>query len=334
MKKHLTKISGLIGAGILILCFQNCSDMVVQDGVIYQSSLAEYAKELDQKNLSILTTTDKIVRWVKPNNASYIDKGSFFSNRFSIIVAANRSANGQIASINSGVNSEELRIVSDMTTLRVYRISNATSYSYFETNVPATGEKMVIAATVGVNPQDLEVLINGMVQTSVMKTVGTPFEFSYIEKSITLAGAVREAVVYSVSPEESALSKGQLNVMSRYLASINSIPDVLYDPWLMNESGTPGGGADVDTAFIPVKAIIDNRCTSCHNATSGRSDLSNMTRSKLISRGWVVAKDPQGSKLYNSLLGSTGGAGRKDMPQGGSLSATDLGTISNWISGL
>ncbi|QDK38356.1 cytochrome c [Bdellovibrio sp. NC01] len=321
MKKHFFKITGLLSASVLILCFQNCSDMVVQDSVVYQSSLAEYASNIDNENLSTLLTTDRLAY---SGGGSVTKNALFMAERFSAVIAANKSATGTLLSINSGTGLDEGRVSVSSNKITAYHFSDASRYTSLTANVPSEGDKMVIAVSFGIQPKDITLLVNGVVQTGTITTTGVPTEFSYVDKTVTL-GNVLDAMVYSVPADENLLlTPPQLNVMSRYIASENSIANVIYDPSLMNYQDDSTVVAP-DPLLVAAKAVVDTNCTSCH------SNLVNLTLSKAISSGWVVKGSLSGSKLYSALKGAGVSGGRNDMPQGGQLSAADRQKIADWI---
>lgn len=87
--------------------------------------------------------------------------------------------------------------------------------------------------------------------------------------------------------------------------------------------GNSGGGS----AFQAARTIIGQNCVPCHSYHS-------MSEAGLIAAGVLVARDPVNSKIFYRLVGSDGVNGPKTMPQGSSLSAADVATIRNWISGM
>lgn len=330
MKKHFFKITGLLGASVLILCFQNCSDMVVQDSVVYQSSLAEYAQIADSKNLNTLLSTDRLVYSAKGGSKT-LEK-LFNGERYSAIIVANRNTTGQLISINSGSDSEEGRVVISSGKILAYHFSDSSRYSVLQTNVPSTGDKMVIAVSFGIQPKEITLLVNGVVQNGTITSTGVPTEFSYILKHVTLGAGVIDAMIYSVPYDEDLLlTAPQLNVVSRYMASQDNVPNVIYDPSLMTIDDGSGSGTTVDPYLVAAKAVIDARCLDCHQSGSSYGSLEGLTNGKAISGRWVVAGNPTASPLYNRLIGSSG-SGTKDMPKsGGALTAAQIQTIYDWI---
>jgi len=92
-----------------------------------------------------------------------------------------------------------------------------------------------------------------------------------------------------------------------------------------------GGGGSTATLInadeTAALLIFQQYCTSCHTATSGPYNVYGFTDiNHLTSSGLVVEGSPSGSPIYQVI--SSG-----EMPPGAPLSATDVTTISNWISG-
>ncbi len=79
--------------------------------------------------------------------------------------------------------------------------------------------------------------------------------------------------------------------------------------------------------FQAARTVLSQSCTGCH-------DYHTKTEAELVAAGLVVAADPEASEIYYRLVGSTGLQGPKDMPQGGSLSSSDVEVISTWIENL
>lgn len=76
-----------------------------------------------------------------------------------------------------------------------------------------------------------------------------------------------------------------------------------------------------------VRMIISQNCAACH-VYHAQSDA------ELMASGLVIPGDPENSKLYYRLVGSTGGNGPKNMPTSGALTFTELTIIKEWIQNL
>jgi hypothetical protein len=123
------------------------------------------------------------------------------------------------------------------------------------------------------------------------------------------------------------LSRAEIGVMMRHLIrtyQLNGIsPDPIYLPGVPDDSNT-------GSALPPpvVRAILKTNCGACHSFDSSTVAL-------LKDQGLVLPGDPEGSKLYYRLSGSSGSRGPKTMPQGSSaLSGDDQNAIKSWIQAL
>lgn len=98
-----------------------------------------------------------------------------------------------------------------------------------------------------------------------------------------------------------------------------------------SDSDTGGGlsiGASDSAEFIAAKTLFSASCAGggCH------SDFSSLTEAQFIAQGLVVAGDPDTSKVFCRLQGSTGSCGNKNMPSSQpALSAIERQVISDWI---
>jgi mono/diheme cytochrome c family protein len=87
----------------------------------------------------------------------------------------------------------------------------------------------------------------------------------------------------------------------------------------------PTTGANDSVEFVAAKAIFASNCNGCHT-------FHTMTEAQMIASGRLVPGNPEGSSIYYRLIGSTGSGGPKNMPQAGSISATDVSAIRTWIA--
>lgn len=319
-------------AAVLILGFQNCSDFALQDQVLYEQGLYDSREALDAKTLPKLLNSESLLAWSKPGQPNFVNKGLILADQWSVIAAVDRDVTGTIVTVNSGGGSEEstLSVVSGK--IRATRTNGGAS-EYLQVDLPSTGDKMVLAAAFGLKAGEISLLVNGVVQSGTLVKSGTIGEFSLITKQITASNKVSEYVLYAGDSRDSVgkLSKSELNVMSRYVADNNMIPNVIYDPALLNED--TGGGTTVNPKFLLAKAIFDNKCITCHRAGGDYPNLTNLKESTAVANNWVYPGNPEGSKLYNALQGSTGN-GLKTMPKSGSISAAEVQTIADWINSI
>lgn len=317
MKGSLTKALAATGAGlVMILGFQNCSDFALQEQVLYQQGLFDSATNLDNAVLPKLLSSESIAAWSKPGNPHFIASSDFLARQVSLVVALDRSTTGKVLTFSGGMGSEEAYFwIAGGKIRAVHAAPTSASYSYLEANLPSQGDTMVLAASFGASPSDIALLVNGVVQSGEVVSVGTPGDFSFTAKNVVEApsnGQIYEYVIFGM--DESVLSKGELNSMSRYIANNNLIPNVVYDPSLLNEGKeTP----TVNPQFPAVKAMLDSKCLHCH------ATFANMTENKALSMGLVVKKNPAASKLFYRLKGSSG-AGTANMPTDASLSVSEV----------
>ena len=76
-----------------------------------------------------------------------------------------------------------------------------------------------------------------------------------------------------------------------------------------------------------IQPIFDAHCTVCHPALVATPDLSPGVAYNNINNGtYIIANDLDRSILYQRLLGNPG-----IMPPGGSLSASEINSVKNWI---
>ncbi|WP_373997754.1 cytochrome c [Bdellovibrio bacteriovorus] len=332
MKRSIIAVGAMTG---LVVAFQNCSDFALQDQVIYEQGIFE----LDSKTIPALLDSESLNAWSKPGNPNFVNDGMWMADQWSLIVAADRSATGKIITVSSGLANEESYINIASGKIRAVRTSTGgagTWSEYLETNVPTSGDKMVLAATFGAKAGGISLMVNGILQTATLqKSAIPPGDFSMVAKSVQAApvgGQVYEYMVFGGDSyyKEGKLTDQQLNVMSRYIANNNMIANVLWDPSLTAPSSD---GDEVNPKFVIAKAIYDAKCISCHKSGGNSPNLVNLSESKALSNGWVVKGNPQGSTLYNVLKGSSG-SGAKSMPSGGSISAAEVQAIADWINSI
>jgi hypothetical protein len=86
------------------------------------------------------------------------------------------------------------------------------------------------------------------------------------------------------------------------------------------------GNVDGTADFLAVRTIFSQSCggASCHGYHT-------QTELQLKTAGLFIANDPDNSKLYYRLVGSSGSSGPKNMPSGGALSSSDVQQIRYWI---
>lgn len=311
----------------LVIVFQNCGgEMVPLDGAIESQSLWE----VDGSTLPQLLSTPDLAYWTKNGNVT-VKASPALGDSFSIIAAVKRGAVGDFVTISSGANSEVAKLSIDGSgNIALIHLSDINNYSYFKTTFPAGKDQILVAASFGTKPEQITVLINGLKIAGTAVKVGSPYDFSYLAKDISVMGAtsVLESAAYTTK-----LTGKELNILSRYIATNTQTLDVVYDPSLTEDDG--GGSTDVPTMqFLAAQSIINSNCLSCHGSGSSSGDFSNLTQSQFVQRGLVVPKNIAASKIYYRLNGATAGPGPKTMPQGGALSAGQVQIIADWINSI
>lgn len=88
-----------------------------------------------------------------------------------------------------------------------------------------------------------------------------------------------------------------------------------------------GSSVSGSTNFLQARAILANKCFSCHAEWSGYDEA------QYVSTGRVSSGSPSNSSLYTRIRGNdTGTAG--DMPlTGANLTTEEMTLIKTWISG-
>lgn len=335
MKTSIKRILMLGLATLLLLGFQNCSDFSLQDKILYEQYLFESREALDAKTLPSLLVAETLSLWSKPGNSQFVKKDPFFANQWSVIVAVDSKISGPIVTINSNANDEETSLSVVDGKIRAMHSSTVNDYSYMEVPVPTEGDRMVLAAAFGAKSTEISLMVNGVVQTAVLQSTGTPVDFSFLAKTLTVGGVAEQVFEYVVygGHDQGVLTNAELNVMSRYVANNNAIPNIIFDPSILEGDSGPTPIAE-NPRFLAAKEIIDRKCLGCHsNANNG--DFRNLTESKVVQMGLITAKDPQNSKLYYRLQNSTGGPlgdAKRDMPLGDSITPSEVQTISDWIA--
>lgn len=332
------RIAALVVTPLMILSFQNCSDFSLQEQIMYEQALLESREALDAELIPKLTTSSELRRWYKTSNNNYVNLTTV-GDQWSVVLAVPRSSTGTIYSVRTGVGDQEGAITIASGKVQAVR-SNSVGTTYSETvegSVPSSGDNMVIAASFGAKAGEISLLINGKVQQTAAVVSGTPEAFTSATKTLNSSGTFGEYMVYvgesSSGETVGKLGIAELNVMSRYLADNLAIPNVIFDPVVVG--GASGGGTTVDTNLAAVQTIMSNKCIGCHNGGTS-PDLRNVTAASMTSQGQITAGDALSSKLYLRLQGSSGATvgGGKNMPSGGSISASEVQAVADWINSL
>lgn len=331
-------------SSLLVFGFQNCSGgFELDNSVLYEQGLLGSIKALDEKVLPGLLEAPTLSVWFKTDQPDFIKKEIVDADQWSFVVAADKNATGTLLKINTQLVEYPDEIVEECSISVVggkIRASRKHTLSvdyeeYLETEVPADGEKMVIAASFGRNISEIKLMVNGVVQSGTIVQIGTPNVFEPLNKIVSsspTSGKVYEYVVYSggaSAQKKVKLNTEEMNVMSRYIASNNVIENVVLDPSLIPS----GGQVKESPEFLAAKAVLDSKCIHCHKAGGVMPDLVNVTAFKAVANGFVVKGDARSSKLFYRLKNGSG-IGPQNMPTDASFSAAETKAVEDWINSL
>jgi|GEM_PF-1918214 hypothetical protein len=329
IKKIFSRILGLSVLSVLILSFQNCSDFALDADATNGAFIFESQMALDAEGIPRLTTATTLQFWSKPGAPSYVLKSPAFFDQGAVIAMFDRTMTGRVIVVQTAdAKTEEMAIDIVGGKVRATHYTDPSNYAYVESALPSSGSKVVVAARFGTSVSDISLLLNGIVQTAPIVKVGVPGDYGYVSKTPAVGstgGAVTEYAVYNAG-----LPNTDLNVMARYIAGQYNLSYVIFDPSLANSGGGGGTTTGPSAEFKAAKNIIDNSCLSCHNGSTA-IDFNGWDEAKFIRLGYAVAGNPESSKVYYRLVGSTGSNGPKNM---GSLSASQVATIATWINSI
>ncbi len=318
-----------VGIAGLVLLFQNCSgDMSPLKSQVQLQGLYDAASASDATSLPGLLSTDSL--YVSMKNSVYsVNKTPLFADAVSIVVAVDRTRTGTIVDLVSGAGGEETKIVLSDNQIFAEHLSDPSNYSALAVPLPATGDRMVLSISLGTEPEDIVILVNGLKQTGTMIKKGSPYTSSYLLKTMTLGGT--QGSIYGLMIYNRALTPLNLNTLARYVANTNGVSNVVYDPSLGD--GTGGIPVVATAQFIAAKAILDGNCLGCHNGT--QTDFRGLTQSQFIQKGLVSAGNKAASPIYYRLSGALAGQGPMNMPQNAAaLSASQIQIVADWIESI
>lgn len=314
-------------SGCLLLLFQNCSQgFTVKEDIASLEAVLDYARKLDRQYLATLTTSDNISYWEK-DLIPVIDNTPAMASDWSVIAVVDDVSDGDIISVNSGINSEESRLYISGGKAALANIGDASNY--YVTTFPTVelNSTTVFAFSSGPKLSDAVVLVDGYLQKATPATNGANLEFSLLAKSTSYdASRIKELVLYP-----RALSAAELNVMSRHLAQKHGLTNVVMDPAIVDDSG--GSGTSSSPEFEAAVAVINSRCLGCHSS-SNNGDFRGLTTTKAIQKQLIVPGNLAASKLYYRLSGSSTGSGPKNMPTDGAIPLAEVQAVEAWIMSL
>jgi hypothetical protein len=317
-------------ASILVLNFQNCGGgMAPLSGIVEQQSISD----IDSSSIPRLLTSGTYV-YRNTNGVVTTNHNPALSETASVVLVFDRSITGYIYRHYASDSIDEARIsVEASGVIRVWHISTGTSYTYADVPLPdaSLGNRVTVAASFGIGANAVVLLVNGLKQNLTFQKAGSPYDFSYVQKTVVLAGT--SGVLLDVATFSEAISNLDLNVMSRYMANALGVINVAFDSSLINDT-TVGSGLQDSAEFLAAKTVIDSNCLGCHNS-SNYGDFRNLSQAQYIAKGLVVSQNPGASKIYYRLTGALSGAGPATMPQGAAaLPASDVAKIATWINSI
>jgi mono/diheme cytochrome c family protein len=115
-----------------------------------------------------------------------------------------------------------------------------------------------------------------------------------------------------------------LRILSFMLRPAGLFTAIIFTSCLQTENSS---SLDAETYGSAWREIVGTHCGSCHV-------FHTLDDATLVTAGLVTPGDPDNSKLYYRLSGSSGSNGPKNMPTGGSLSAEDIAKIHDYIRAL
>lgn len=268
--------------------------------------------------------------WIKLDPSSInqeftTDLGKMISSdAFTIVALIKNTSRGDIISINPvDRNNEAFEINFSATEVKAFfRSSPSDNYS-IATPLPASSD-VLVGASFANTANDLSLSVNGNLLTTTT-AVGSPSSPSIMTRLFALgsAAASEQTEFKELYIFRRKLSNSELGSVLSLIIRNNSLTGITLDSRLASSSSTT-----VDPNFTAARTVLRNYCTSCHGAWYSASATT------LINAGLVVRGDPENSKLYYRVQGSSGASGPKNMPDSGGIPAADVEKIKTWISGL
>ena len=106
------------------------------------------------------------------------------------------------------------------------------------------------------------------------------------------------------------------------------VPGTTTTPPPTTQTTMPPTGTGVQVSYSAViQPLMNNYCNNCHGGNSPSAGI-NLTTYNSV-RSYVVPGNAAGSRLYQSLTGSSGVS---RMPPGGSLTSTQIQSVADWIN--
>jgi hypothetical protein len=313
-----------------VLCFQNCaSEFQSIDEFKYGS---EYAKDIVEQT-QLQSYWDRLydpaalraqAEVLFDSKIDPIGKKVFADELTAFFVVTNRNAQ---SSLTLEVDHDQiLKILVQGTRVILTHEAPAGNFSQTTFSINAHAP-VVVSARSGKDPKNIMLMVNGEYRTISIQNQGAPLNFNFLESKIDYKN-IQEMTIYNRTMEP-----GEINVLSRELASIYAIPTRTtadmpdYLVW------------STESVYFPqVRNIMRSSCFKCHNSWISLSESGFKTASRHTKNIQLVKpKNLEDSPLWHSLKGSSDNNPTalrnmpKDLP---ALNNNQIELIKNWILSL
>lgn len=259
---------------------------------------------------------------------------NLLATSFSVAIVLRKPLAHDILSINGGGRgSEDLSIVVENGMISARHYSDAANYTSVSLPLPAQDD-VVVAASFEKDAAKVILTVNGISSSDVTsvfpadatgKMIGAgPSDLSFVLRQFQL-GATQAGGQVSWGESRlfvKALSRYELNVLSRDLASRWGVPNVADDP-AARDATTGGTAASASPEFLAAYSVLQGNCFGCHTEWIGKKSA------QFVSLGLVVPGAPGSSPIYQRLSG----VGGEQMPKGqAALAADQVQKIAAWIN--
>lgn len=201
---------------------------------------------------------------------------------------------------------------------------------YYAAKVPTTYSDYVLVTLTLTKSASAPMIMTVNGKVAQAKAEGTTALPSLVNRTLFLGPDIAAPLnVKDFAVFRRELSLSELGAVIRQMAERNSLAGVSTDASLA-WTGSLTDTGPIDPAFAEAKAIIATKCASCH--THGAWVGKNAQYFK--TENLVVAKDPENSRLYYRITGSTGANGPKNMPASGTITGAEADKIKEWINSL
>lgn len=339
LKRNNTQFVVLVVIIAALLLFQNCSKQLVsqctgplcQDwrSVDTENQLTAELQKIafyDEKQYEVLTTNSSHDLVYQPGAPA---AGRFFGDEFAAVVHLPVGYQGSVFNIHSeNVKAESSWLSIDAGHVIVGHSTTSGSYYKLKIPIPNPEKQIVVGVYFGVRVQDIRVVLNGILMDAeknniIAELVGSPVNFSYIEKNLAVNSASPETFVF-----KRKLSTYELASMSRHIDKLKGLNVVAYDDSIKVDS-------DIDfiqerPQFIAARNVLkSNHCFKCHGSWVNYGEYN------FVSSELVAPNNMGNSSLWTRLAGTlelNKQNKKKDMPlKEKPLQDEELDTVKAWI---